>query len=204
MVGDGDRGSRWGLLVTGRPVLTLLWGRCCDRVGLVATTSDPGTEHVIAVVLVDAASPAARTWSAPIVLLVDDAPSSGLIEAHAGAVRAVVTWRDGERELEVALRAVLGGGSHISATAAPGVLSVLSRLADHTASRVQLTKREVDVMNALVDGATIRSTGRALGIGVKTVEAHRASAYVKLGVRTHGEAITRLLSDPTILEPAGE
>ena len=81
---------------------------------------------------------------------------------------------------------------------------MLSRLADHSTSRVQLTKREVDVLNALVDGATIRSTGRALGISVKTVEAHRASAYVKLGVRTHGEAIARLLSDPTILESARE
>jgi DNA-binding CsgD family transcriptional regulator len=43
-----------------------------------------------------------------------------------------------------------------------------------------------------------------LGIAVKTVEAHRASAFVKLGVRTQAQAIAHLVGDPTILNGRGK
>ena len=192
-------------MVGERPLLLEAWSRCCRRLGLVpAPPGEVRQANDVAVVLLDAASGEGASFLGPIVLLIDQASTPQVIAQPMG-VKAVITWHDSETELEAATRAVLDGGSHISATAAPAVLAAL--VAASSGSRVfpnRLTVREVDVLRALVDGATIRATARALGIAVKTVEAHRASAFVKLGVRTQSQAIAHLVGDPTILLGRGK
>jgi two-component system response regulator DctR len=61
------------------------------------------------------------------------------------------------------------------------------------------TPREFDVMRSMADGLTTASTARSLGIAVKTVEAHRARVFAKLGVKSSSEAIVALLSNPGLL-----
>lgn len=200
-----DRAARYGVMVGERPLLWEAWSRCCRRLGLVpAPIGEVRPANDVAVVLLDAGSGEGAGFPGPIVLLIDQSSTSQLV-AHPTGIRAVITWHDREAEIEAATRAVLDGGSHISASAAPAVLAALA--AASSGSRVvsdRLTEREIDVLRPLVDGATIRSTARVLGIAVKTVEAHRASAFVKLGVRTQAQAIARLVGDPTILNGRGK
>jgi len=52
----------------------------------------------------------------------------------------------------------------------------------------ELTSRELDVLNLVVDGKTNNQIGIALGISVKTVEKHLHAIFRKLGVVSRVEA----------------
>jgi two-component system nitrate/nitrite response regulator NarL len=51
-----------------------------------------------------------------------------------------------------------------------------------------LTARELEVLNLVVDGKTNNQIGMALGISVKTVEKHLHAIFRKLGVVSRVEA----------------
>ena len=109
-----------------------------------------------------------------------------------------MTWNDSMAELERAVRWVMEGGSYVSTSAAPYVLHLATGSSQlRSGPREQLTPREIQVVRAIVDGRTIRSTARELGVAMKTVEAHRARAFLKLGARNQADALRTVLSDPS-------
>ncbi len=57
-----------------------------------------------------------------------------------------------------------------------------------------LTRREREIAQQLVTGATSKQIARALGISPRTVEAHRARLMKKYVAATLGELVARLLS----------
>jgi DNA-binding CsgD family transcriptional regulator len=67
-------------------------------------------------------------------------------------------------------------------------------------SRTRLTRRERDVLDLLVQGATNKEIARALFISEATAKAHLRHIYAKMGVRSRAEAIIRTRDD----ESSGE
>ena len=65
--------------------------------------------------------------------------------------------------------------------------------ADDDVSR-RLTEREREVLDILVTGARTNEIAARLGISDRTVKAHLASIYQKLGVTSRGEAIAAALA----------
>lgn len=53
-----------------------------------------------------------------------------------------------------------------------------------------LTDRERQVLSALARGLTGKAVARSLGISLKTVEAHKANIFARLGVRTQSQAVS--------------
>jgi DNA-binding NarL/FixJ family response regulator len=53
----------------------------------------------------------------------------------------------------------------------------------------QLTLRELEVLNAMVDGLSTKATARLLGVALKTVENHKTRVFAKLGVRSQAQLI---------------
>lgn len=53
----------------------------------------------------------------------------------------------------------------------------------------QLTPREREVLQLLAQGLRAREIAERLGISQKTVEAHKANIYTKLGVRRLAQLI---------------
>ncbi len=84
-----------------------------------------------------------------------------------------------------ALDVVARGARFLSPSALEGVLEpyLAGRPARKEDFAPTLTKRECEVVSLLAEGGRNRELARALGISVKTVEHHRASAMRKLGVR---------------------
>ena len=105
-----------------------------------------------------------------------------LIEAalRAGA-SAFITKRIDPRDLPAALRQAL------EPTLFQPVHS--PALVDGKAAPVELTEREMDVLNALTDGLSNKAIGKRLWLSEQTVKFHLTSIYRKLGVSSRTEAI---------------
>ncbi len=52
-----------------------------------------------------------------------------------------------------------------------------------------LTPREREILQLLAEGASSKEMGEVLGIGVRTVEAHRAAIMRKLGIGSLAELV---------------
>jgi DNA-binding NarL/FixJ family response regulator len=102
-----------------------------------------------------------------------DAGAMGFVHKDAGA-----------DELVTAIRTVAAGGGHFSRSAVARI--VQGRRDD---DRRSLSGREVEVLQALADGASVGQIATTLHLSQHTVRNHIRSAMGKLGVHTSLEAV---------------
>ncbi len=105
----------------------------------------------------------------------DDAHVRGLTEAGANGV---VIKQPYVADLVFALQAEGEGRTYIS-----GVATERERAA------VQITAREKEVLELMANGHSNQAIGERLSISVKTVEAHRARLFKKLGASNVADAV---------------
>ena len=103
---------------------------------------------------------------------------------HAGAAGYIVK-RAVQSELINALQAVAAGEMYVH----PSMTRSLVRLSGSTPGGslprdTELTRRELDVLRLVAQGHTNRQVAEELGIGIRTVETHRANVMGKLGLET--------------------
>ncbi|MCX2723616.1 response regulator transcription factor [Roseibium salinum] len=60
-----------------------------------------------------------------------------------------------------------------------------------------LTRRELEVVKEITEGASNKEAGRTLGISPRTVEVHRARIMEKLGARNAADLVRIVLGHPT-------
>lgn len=207
MPDDPDPSASIGVIATDRPVLQSLWWRTCGHLALRPVLERPEVhDNSIALTLIDldTREPSLgldHATTGPLVLLLGRDLAAGAPALRDERVRGVVTLMDDTKEFEQVVRDVAVGTSRISAAATPIVLALLRQRTEvDTRTLEPLTPREADVIRAMLDGHTIKSTSRALGIARKTVEAHRSRAFRKLGARSQSEAVATSLADPRILD----
>ena len=103
-------------------------------------------------------------------------------------------------ELLGQLRAVIAGGSPISAGVARTVLDVVRRLESagrprEAAERLELSDRELEVLRCLVEGLSYKQVASRLEISIHTVRNHVRGIYGKLRVRNVAGAVSRALRE---------
>ncbi len=87
------------------------------------------------------------------------------------------------QELELAVRAVAGGGTYLTPNVARHVFAAhAARNATGGHRKVRLTPRQRDVARLVARGLTNREIAHELGLSVKTVESHRMELMLRLGV----------------------
>ena len=196
-----------GKIDSDRPIIAAAWERCCVEAGIEFTNESANVpisnrRSVLLLDLTGRARP--HIWMTPptpvTILLIDIASARSLTSVLRSSIQSVLSVRDSVVELRRSLLIVMEGGFHISDTAASLVLGACSQLLDQApgVAPVRFTPREVDVIQAMVRGQTGKATARSLGISLKTVETHRTRVFVRLGVRSHGEALAKLLTDPAL------
>ncbi|VEA71139.1 Transcriptional regulatory protein uhpA [Serratia rubidaea] len=84
-----------------------------------------------------------------------------------------------------AVRTVAGGGVYLT----PDIARQLARQ-----SVDPLTRREREIALLLAQGQAVREIAAALGLSPKTVHAHRANLFAKLGVSNNVELAQRMLN----------
>lgn len=90
-------------------------------------------------------------------------------------------------EIARAVRAVHGGGSHLTSRIAAKVMAEVSA---PRRGRF-LTEREHEVLRLVADGQSTKQIARSLAITERTVKFHVASIFNKLGVGNRAEAVAR-------------
>lgn len=93
-------------------------------------------------------------------------------------------------DLIAAIRAVAQGGTYLHPTMARKVIQpFVSRQPGAPALGPDLSDREREVTLFMARGHTNKEIAAQLGISVKTVEAHKKNAFMKLGFRTRAELV---------------
>ena len=106
--------------------------------------------------------------------------------ALSAGVKGYVLKTDGEKQLAAAINALGAKRSHYS----PAILEFITdAAANDGAGAAGFTPREVKVTEMIARGLSNRAIADLLGISVKTVESHRASALRKAGVHTGPELV---------------
>lgn len=137
-----------------------------------------------------------------VVLTVLDQEASILEAICAGADGYLVKRTPADRLL-AQLRAVMDGGSPLSAGVARTLLDVLREVGPGTrpapggegTGSFALSDREQDVLRCLVQGMTYAGAADRLEISIDTVRSHIRSIYRKLQVHTVAGAVSRALRE---------
>jgi DNA-binding NarL/FixJ family response regulator len=151
-----------------------------------SAVTDAATADVVLMVLSGGAdSQALPVGGAPVLALVGEEVSSGVLadlEQDGVSVLSDGVSRD---QLQAALRAVASG----LAVRDPAVSSHRPRVPQVSSSE-HLTPRERELLRFLGEGLGNREIAEALGLTDHTVKFHLRSIYSKLGVRTRTEAVS--------------
>ena len=116
-----------------------------------------------------------------------DSPDIISIALQAG-VRAYVLKSDPEAHLVEAVEAVSMGKPHLSPTVSDALLASFLEIEPPTV-RGGLTHREREIVQLIAEGGLNKLIAHRLGVTIKTVETHRASAMRKLKIRTTAQLV---------------
>lgn len=112
----------------------------------------------------------------------------------AGAVGYLLKKTSGDKIIE-SIKEVFNGGGAMSPSIA---LKVLSSFQEPKANPYELTNREIEVLQRLVEGDSYKLIGFHYNISINTVEKHILHIYQKLHVNSKGEAITKAIRDKLV------
>ena len=108
--------------------------------------------------------------------------------------------RTASSELVRAIRAVAAGGTYVDPSLAGSLLAAQAQrpspgnAAQRPHGLAELTAREGEALRLVARGHSNKEIAASLGIGVKTVETHKANAMTKLGLRSRA-AVVRFALD---------
>jgi DNA-binding NarL/FixJ family response regulator len=123
----------------------------------------------------------------------DDETLLGALDAGASALVLK------SAHLEDVLSAVRQAAASPEVFAAAGLAGALRRSREN--SRPQLTQREQDVLNLLVDGMSVAETAGRLYLSESTVKTHIAKLYDKLGATNRAQAVMAALRQGLLRQP---
>lgn len=118
-----------------------------------------------------------------------------LAEGAAGYMLKDATPEDLEQAIKVALS---GGGNVLSPKVIQNLFEAMDSSSDNgegpRRSASSLTQRETDILSLLAEGKSNRDISRALFLSEKTVKAHLAAIFRKLGVTNRTQAAMAAVS----------
>jgi len=133
-----------------------------------------------------------------ILILTGSSDDQTLFESIRIGIEGYLQKTVGVRFIADALRRVARGERVFSRDQERAMLAQLGKLARQTraASGAQsnLTEREIEILEYVALGLTVKQVASRLGLSPRTVETHLAKLYRKLGVRNRVQALSRAAS----------
>ena len=172
-----------GLQIAGTAASATALQQLLDRILIdIILVDAPADEGLAAVALV--------RQRKPLILLTDEGDEERLATLRQTGAMAVLPRHAETAKLRIAIEA-----AHLSLSLLPRLLleTLLDDTRDDPASTAaetpSLTPRELEVLNAMADGAANKVIARRLGISVHTVKFHVASILAKLDADSRTEAV---------------
>jgi DNA-binding NarL/FixJ family response regulator len=116
-----------------------------------------------------------------------------IFEALAAGANGYLLKRDAPEKLIQSLNELLNGGSPMSGAIARKVVQHFRKSPPSQNRDHDLTSRETEILNHLVNGSLYKEIAEDVGIGYETVRTHLRNIYAKLHVRTRTEAVVKYL-----------
>lgn len=93
------------------------------------------------------------------------------------------------------IKEVHTGGAPMTASIATQVLNMFSQFSQPAGSNYNLSEREREVLQLLVDGNSYKMVAAEMNISIDTVRSHIRNIYDKLHVNSKSEAVAKALKD---------
>jgi len=119
--------------------------------------------------------------------------SAKIFQALAAGASGYLLKRVPSQQLLDAIREVRAGGAPMSSSIARQVVQSFHRMGKAKQEQENLSPRESEILQLLVDGFLYMEIADKLGIGRETVRTHISRIYEKLHVRTRTEAVVKHL-----------
>lgn len=132
-------------------------------------------------------------WLKFIVLTMHEEPEYVLEAIKKGANSYLLKNVEAE-ELLNAIRTVAGGGKYFNTTVSAILANSLVNGQDAKTKLPELSERETEVLREVASGLSTKMIAEKLGIGIRTVETHRAHAMDKLQASNTAELIKKAIS----------
>jgi len=180
---------RWNLTAAypaAEPALEAMSG-CCPDVVLMDIQL-PGMSGIECVARLKEIHPATQVM---MVTVYDN--NDRIFDALAAGASGYLLKRDAPLRLLEALDDLRCGGSPMSSAIARKVVQYFHASPRAKNEGLNLTPREKQILELLVNGSLYKEIAWDLGIGVETVRTHLNNIYAKLHVRTRTEAVVKYL-----------
>lgn len=96
-------------------------------------------------------------------------------------------------EIIEGIRSLYNGGAPMSASIARRVIQSFQDRADSPKANFNLTTREKEILNSLVDGLSYKKITEKYFISISTVRTHISHIYEKLHVNSKAQAVAKIL-----------
>ena len=114
----------------------------------------------------------------------------GIVDAVLRGADAIVDLDSETADVLEAIDIVATGGTLLTPADARAVVESARMRLDNR-QVITLTPREIDILESIERGESVKQTARALGIAIKTVENLQSRLFRKLGARNRAQAISR-------------
>lgn len=118
-----------------------------------------------------------------------------ILEAICAGASGYLLKQNAATDLVAALRLLLAGGAPMTGSVARKVLHMLPAMAGRLSPAQMLTRREVEILEALVQGKSYKMMAAEMGISVDGVRFHIKKIYQKLQVHSASGAVAKALRD---------
>jgi len=166
---------------------------------------------VVGEMLIDGVSeyyaPALLRIGARVLLLTETSDMSRMLAMVELGITGILESEQTPQDVVEAVLTLSSGGAVLPADLVAGIVNEWRRRRhnpDDGSTGVELTSRELEVLDAMSDGLSTKAVAHHLGIASKTVENHKTRIFHKLGVRTQAEAVVKALGNANLPVALGD
>jgi DNA-binding NarL/FixJ family response regulator len=134
----------------------------------------------------------------PIIMLTVFDDNENIFKAVCAGASGYLLKRYAEQELAAAIHNVLRGGAPMTGTVAKKVLQMLPQAQNVNEEKTNLTKKEVIILQYMVQGYSYKMTAAALHNSHDTIRYHIKNIYDKLHVHSATQAVSKAIKDKLV------
>jgi DNA-binding NarL/FixJ family response regulator len=135
----------------------------------------------------------AKMPEAQVLMLTVFEDTEKIFRALAAGASGYLLKRMSPKKLLEAIAEVRAGGSPMSASIARKVVESFQSIPAHGDEAVDLSQRELSVINGLAEGLAYKQIADQLGVSIHTVRNYIRRIYEKLHVQTRTEAVAKFM-----------